>query len=147
MKRVQIDVAVGLFVLAAFAILMWGSIQIGALREWTGADGRRFVARFEDVSGLDEEAQVLVAGVPVGRVERLELEGRTARVTLRVESPSVRIPVDSQAAIRSRGLLGEKVVEIVPGESADLLEDGGVFIRTKEAADLDELVRSHAPSA
>jgi phospholipid/cholesterol/gamma-HCH transport system substrate-binding protein len=140
MKRVQTDVAVGLFVLAAFAILMWGSVQIGALRGWVGAEGKRVVARFHDVSGLDPEAEILIAGVPIGRVESLELEDHLARVTLRIEKRSVEIPVDSVVGIRSRGLLGERVVEIVPGSSDVLVHDGGVLARTEEAADIDQLV-------
>jgi phospholipid/cholesterol/gamma-HCH transport system substrate-binding protein len=134
------DVAVGLFVLSAFGILMWGSVQIGALRDWVGTDGRKVVVRFQNVAGLDEEAPVMVAGVPIGRVEHLQLEDRVARVVLRIEDPSVRIPADSIAAIRSRGLLGEKVVEIIPGRSSVLLEGGGVLTRAEEAADIDQLV-------
>jgi phospholipid/cholesterol/gamma-HCH transport system substrate-binding protein len=134
------DVAVGLFVLAAFGILMWGSVQIGALRDWVDTDGRKVVVRFQNVAGLDEEAPVMVAGVPIGRVEHLQLEDRVARVVLRIEDPSVRIPSDSIAAIRSRGLLGEKVVEIIPGRSTVLVEGGGVLTRAEEAADIDQLV-------
>jgi phospholipid/cholesterol/gamma-HCH transport system substrate-binding protein len=140
MKRTQVDVVVGLFVLAAFGMLMWGSVQIGALREWAGAPGDRLVVRFHNVSGLDKEAEVLIAGVPVGRVDRLDLEDDVARVTLRIEDPAVRIPVDSVAAIRSRGLLGEKIVEILPGRSPELIEGGGVLTRVEEAADIDQLV-------
>jgi phospholipid/cholesterol/gamma-HCH transport system substrate-binding protein len=140
MKRAQVDVAVGVFVLSVFGILMWGSVQLGALREWAGAAGTRISARFQDVSGLDKEAEVLIAGVPIGRVDHLGLEGDVARVTLRLEDPSVRIPVDSMAAIRSRGLLGEKVVEIVPGRAHEVLREGGVITHVEEAADIDRLV-------
>ncbi|MEE8558474.1 MAG: MlaD family protein [Myxococcota bacterium] len=147
MKRIPTDVAVGLFVLVAFGVLLWGSVQVGALRAWTGADGRRMIVRFQNVAGLDKEAQVLVAGVPVGRVDHLALENRVARVTLRIEDPDVRIPVDSLVAIRSRGLLGEKVIEIIPGRSAELLTSGGVLTRTEEAADIDQLVNRFAQIA
>jgi len=147
MKRIQTDVAVGLFVLVAFGVLLWGSAQIGALRAWTGADGRRMVVRFQNVAGLDKEAPVMVAGVPVGRVDQLALENRVARVTLRIEDPDVRIPADSIVAIRSRGLLGEKVIEIIPGKSSELLTSGGVLTRTEEAADVDQLVNRFAQIA
>jgi phospholipid/cholesterol/gamma-HCH transport system substrate-binding protein len=140
MKRAQTDVVVGIFVLVSFAILMWGSVQIGALRDWVDTEGRRVVVRFRNVAGLDEEAQVLIAGVPIGHVDHLQLEDRVARVVLRIEDPSVRIPFDSVAAIRSRGLLGEKVVEIIPGRSNVLLEGGGVLTRSEEAASIDQLV-------
>ena len=83
---------------------------------------------------------MVVAGVPVGSVERLALEGRTATVTLRIDEPSLEIPVDTLVSIRSKGLLGEKMVDLSPGQSDQLLEDGGVLTRTEEAADLDHLV-------
>jgi phospholipid/cholesterol/gamma-HCH transport system substrate-binding protein len=140
LNRTQTDIAVGLFVLVAFAVLMWGSVQVGAIRGWTGTEARRIVARFEDVSGLDEESEVLVAGVRVGRVERMELEGGQARVTIRVENDDLVVPVDSVVAIRSRGLLGEKVVEIVPGRSDLRIEDDGALASTQEATDLGQLV-------
>jgi phospholipid/cholesterol/gamma-HCH transport system substrate-binding protein len=140
MNRERIDIAVGAFVLAAFTIVMWGSLQLGVLREWTDRGGRTLVARFDDVSGLREQAHVVVAGVPVGRVERLALVGRSATVTLRIEEELLEIPVDTVASIRSKGLLGEKLVELAPGGSDQLLEDGGVLTRTEEAADLDHLV-------
>jgi phospholipid/cholesterol/gamma-HCH transport system substrate-binding protein len=140
LNRTQTDIAVGLFVLVAFAVLMWGSVQVGAIRGWTGTEARRIVARFEDVSGLDEESEVLVAGVRVGRVERMELEGGQARVTIRVENDDLVVPVDSVVAIRSRGLLGEKVVEIVPGRSDLRIEEDGALASTQEATDLGQLV-------
>jgi phospholipid/cholesterol/gamma-HCH transport system substrate-binding protein len=140
MSRERIDIAVGAFVLAAFTIVMWGSLQLGILRDWTDSGGRTFLARFDDVSGLREQAHVVVAGVPVGRVERLALVGRSATVTLRIEESSLEIPVDTVASIRSKGLLGEKLLDLTPGASAQLLEDGGVLTRTEEAADLDHLV-------
>jgi phospholipid/cholesterol/gamma-HCH transport system substrate-binding protein len=140
MSRERIDIAVGAFVLAAFTIVMWGSLQLGILRDWTDPGGRTFLARFDDVSGLREQAHVVVAGVPVGRVERLALVGRSATVTLRIEESSLEIPVDTVASIRSKGLLGEKLLDLTPGASAQLLEDGGVLTRTEEAADLDHLV-------
>jgi phospholipid/cholesterol/gamma-HCH transport system substrate-binding protein len=140
MKRTQLDMVVGLFVLAAFALLMWGSMQIGALPGLFGEDGRRLLARFENVSGLDRETDVLIAGVPVGKVAEIELAGHEARVTLRIEDPELQIPVDSVVAIRSRGLLGERVLEILPGESDQMLVSGGAFTRTQAAADVDLLI-------
>lgn len=140
MKRTQLDMVVGLFVLAAFALLMWGSMQIGALPGLFGEEGRRLLARFENVSGLDRETDVLIAGVPVGKVAEIELAGHEARVTLRIEDPELQIPVDSVVAIRSRGLLGERVLEILPGESDQMLVSGGAFTRTQAAADVDLLI-------
>ncbi|MFQ5513687.1 MAG: MlaD family protein [Myxococcota bacterium] len=140
MNRSRAELVVGLFVLATFGLLMWGTLQIGALPGLFGREGRRLSARFENVAGLDRETDVLVAGVPVGKVDDIELDGHQARVILRIEKPDLELPIDSLVAIRSRGLLGEKVVEIVPGESGQMLSSGGHFTRTQAAADVDELL-------
>ena len=140
MKRSQLDLLVGLFVLSALALLMWSTMQIGALPGVFAKDGRMFLARFDNVGGLDLETDVLVAGVPVGKVAKIELVGHDARVSLRIEDPQLRIPIDSVLAIRSRGLLGERVIEILPGDSEQRLVSGGAFTRTRAAADIDLLI-------
>ena len=140
MKRARVDIVVGLFVLATFVLLMWGTAQIGALPGVFKEEGRELLARFDNVSGLDVETDVLLAGVPVGKVGKIELAGREARVTIRIEHPGLEIPVDSVVSIRSRGLLGERVLEIVPGESNQMLVAGGVFTRTRAAANIDVLI-------
>ncbi len=140
MKRSHLDLLVGLFVLSALALLMWSTMRIGALPGLSVKEGRMFLARFDNVGGLDLETDVLVAGVPVGKVAKIELEGHDARVTLRIEDPQLRIPIDSVVAIRSRGLLGERVLEILPGDSEQRLVSGGAFTRTQAAADIDLLI-------
>ncbi|MCZ6571104.1 MAG: MlaD family protein [Deltaproteobacteria bacterium] len=140
MKRSRLDLLVGLFVLSALALLMWSTMQVGALPGLFAKEGRMFLARFDNVGGLDLETDVLVAGVPVGKVAKIELEGHDARVTLRIEDPQLRIPIDSVVAIRSRGMLGERVLEILPGDSEQRLVPGGAFTRTQAAADMDLLI-------
>ncbi|MCH6563228.1 MAG: MCE family protein [Myxococcales bacterium] len=140
MKRSHLDLFVGLFVLSALALLMWSTMRIGALPGLFAKEGRMFLARFDNVGGLDLETDVLVAGVPVGKVAKIELVGHDARVTLRIEDPQLQIPIDSVVAIRSRGLLGERVLEILLGDSEQRLVSGGAFTRTQAAADIDLLI-------
>jgi phospholipid/cholesterol/gamma-HCH transport system substrate-binding protein len=140
MPRARLELLVGVFALAAFALLLFGTLRIGALRGLGAVGAPLLTARFEDVSGLSPESNVLIAGVPVGKIAAIDLEGKSARVAVRIEHPSVRVPVDSVAAIRTRGMLGERVLEIVPGTSPEFLEDGGVITRTREAADVDRLL-------
>jgi phospholipid/cholesterol/gamma-HCH transport system substrate-binding protein len=138
--RAKTDVAVGLFALGAFAILFWGTLRIGALRAYADADARTHEARFKDASGLSPESDVLIAGVRVGKVSAVELDGASAVVRLRITDRGARVPSDSTAAIRARGMLGERVLEIVPGEAADELPPGAAFARCEESADLGKLV-------
>src|SRR5688572_8930177 len=106
-------VKVGMFAtvcLVILAILIWQIEDINPFAE----KGRRIDALFDSVAGLDEKASVRVAGVRVGRVDGVGLDGRKARVTLVLEKP-MDLPQGTFARVANLGLLGEKYIEIVPG--------------------------------
>jgi phospholipid/cholesterol/gamma-HCH transport system substrate-binding protein len=131
---------VGLFVLAAFALLMWGTLRIRGAPDWLGPESVELIARFSDVSGLALDSDVVIAGVEVGRVSDISLERGAARVVLRIDSADLAIPVDSRVSVRSRGLLGERVLEIALGRSERSLPSGGVLTRTQSATDVDQFI-------
>jgi phospholipid/cholesterol/gamma-HCH transport system substrate-binding protein len=106
-------VKVGIFMTAALALLAW---LIFRVEDWSpaSAQGRRVDALFESVEGLDDKAAVRVAGVRVGRVDGIRLEGQRARVTLLL-TEDVELTVGAQARIASLGLLGDKFLQLDPG--------------------------------
>jgi phospholipid/cholesterol/gamma-HCH transport system substrate-binding protein len=113
-------VRVGIFVVGALAVLGYFILRIEDLRLLRG-DERRVEAIFDSVAGLDDKAAVRVAGVRVGRVDGIRLEGQRAHVTLLLEEP-VELRQGAEAAISNMGLLGDKYVELRPGrEAAPLL--------------------------
>ncbi|GAB3448529.1 MCE family protein [Phycicoccus ginsengisoli] len=73
----------------------------------------RVTAEFADVLDLVPQSSVKVDQVTVGSVEKIELNGWTARVTLRIPS-SVDLPDNAVAELRQTSLLGEKYVELAP---------------------------------
>jgi phospholipid/cholesterol/gamma-HCH transport system substrate-binding protein len=106
--RVGIVATAGLVVLA---LLIWKIEDINPFRE----GGRRVDAAFDSVAGLDDKAAVRVAGVRVGRVDGIRLEGKRARVTLLLDQP-VTLTEGAVARIANMGLLGDKYVELETGE-------------------------------
>jgi len=119
-------VKVGLFMTVALLVLGW---LILSVEDWRlfGAKGWRIDARFDSVVGLDDKAAVRMAGVRVGRVDGIRLEGRRARVSLLLDQP-VGLTEGSTAAISNQGLLGDKFVELRPGpEGAAPLAPGAVL--------------------
>lgn len=104
--------------------------------------------RFRDASKLAAGSPVVIAGVRVGFVERLSVEGDLARVWLQV-SPEIVLPADSWATKRADSLFGDGYVEIVPGGQSDgvaagatpLLRDGDVIARVAEGATTDQMLR------
>jgi phospholipid/cholesterol/gamma-HCH transport system substrate-binding protein len=84
-------------------------------------------ASFASVAGLDDKAAVRVAGVRVGRVDGIRLDGSRAMVTLLLEKP-VDLTEGATARIANMGLLGDKYVELVPGPAGGSpLAEGAVL--------------------
>ena len=114
---------VGTLGLVLLAWLIWKIEDINPFDE----EGRRVDAVFDSVAGLDDKSAVRVAGVRVGRVDGIRLQGKQARVTLLLEQP-VDLTEGSIARVANMGLLGDKYVELVPGPAGGrALPDGAVL--------------------
>jgi phospholipid/cholesterol/gamma-HCH transport system substrate-binding protein len=107
------SVRVGIFMAICLAILAALIIKVEDL-QLIGPTGKRVDAVFDQVAGLDDKAPVRVAGVRVGRVDGIHLDGHRARVTLLLES-KVDLAVGATARIATTSLLGDKYVELDPG--------------------------------
>ena len=101
-------------------------------------------AEFTDVLDLVPQSAVKVNDVTVGSVEKIWLDGWTARVRMRVSS-SVRLPDNATAAVQQSSLLGEKFVALAApvGEAGQgELGDGDVIPleRTRRSVEVEELL-------
>jgi phospholipid/cholesterol/gamma-HCH transport system substrate-binding protein len=110
----------------------------------TGDNPYRVTVDFADVLDLVPQASVRVNDVPVGNVERISLNGFTARVTLKLKR-EVTLPDNAVANIRQTSLLGEKFVSLSApaGEGArGQLSDGDVIplSRTSRSVELEEVL-------
>jgi phospholipid/cholesterol/gamma-HCH transport system substrate-binding protein len=116
----------------------------------SGSDGYSLWARFRDASGLVDKSRVVIAGLTIGEIIDRRLDGKFARVTVRVRKDT---QIWSNAAIfkKSSSLLGEFYLEIDPGspQSVDskgvvqdnrLLEDGDEIPRVIEATSVADLI-------
>jgi phospholipid/cholesterol/gamma-HCH transport system substrate-binding protein len=106
-------IKVGIFAticLVALALLVW---KIEDINPFT-TKGQHIDAVFRSVAGLDDKASVRVAGVKVGHVDGVGLQGTSARITIALERP-LPLTVGTTARIANLGLLGEKYVELIPG--------------------------------
>jgi phospholipid/cholesterol/gamma-HCH transport system substrate-binding protein len=82
---------------------------------------------------------VEIAGVEVGRVKNITLDEYQAKVQLQIES-KVKIPEDAIASIKTKGLIGEKYIEITPGGSDSIIKSGGKIRDTQPPFDLEKAV-------
>lgn len=140
MRRVDLEVVVGLFLIVGVFALGWISIRLGQMQV-LGMSGYRVYADFASVGGLKEGASVEIAGVKIGRVEKISLVDYQARVTMRIDD-GVKLQEDTIASIKTKGLIGEKFMRLSPGGSDAIIPAGGVIRETEPPVDLEELIGS-----
>ena len=138
MKRFNLEVAVGLFVVLGLCALAYLSVRLGQLEMGRG-NTYDLLAVFPTVAGLREGATVEIAGVQVGRVQDIKLADYAAAVTLRIDK-QVQLQEDAIASIRTRGLIGEKFVRITPGGSDHILTAGGRLREVEPPIDIESLI-------
>jgi phospholipid/cholesterol/gamma-HCH transport system substrate-binding protein len=133
------DFVVGLFVLIGLGSIGYLSIKMGGLY-YSGPAGFKLTATFDEVGDLKPRAAVVIAGVKVGRVVSIHLDADLrARCELDVD-PSLGLDIETEAAIRTAGLLGEKFVALEPGGEDEMLESGDEISRTVSALSIENLV-------
>ena len=138
MKRLDLELAVGLFILAGILCLGYLSIRLAKM-EVLGGEGYRIYAIFSDTGGLKEGSSVVIAGVEVGRVKEITIEDYEAKVALSL-SREIQIQEDAIASIKTKGLIGEKYIQITPGGSEEIIKPGGLIIETQPAIDIEGLI-------
>jgi phospholipid/cholesterol/gamma-HCH transport system substrate-binding protein len=143
LRRARIGLAVRLTSFVAVTGLLTVVIGMQIARVDT-AGGWHATATFDDASGLREGDQVKIAGAPVGRVDEVEVVDGKARVAFTVRD-SVTVPADSEAAIRWRDAMGQRVVYLLPGRSTAKMRDGAHITRTRAAADSSALLDQLGP--
>jgi phospholipid/cholesterol/gamma-HCH transport system substrate-binding protein len=109
----------------------------------------RTYAKFRDGSRLAAGSPVVIAGVRVGVIEKLTIEGRLARVDMRLQD-GLDLPVDSFATRRADSLFGDSYVEIIPAggdegaETARRMKSGDPIAHVIEGSSTDALLRGMA---
>lgn len=134
---------VGLVMLIALAVLGYFILRIEDISLSRSSTRREVKAIFDDVSGLDDESAVRIAGVRKGHVTGIKVRpDGTAEVTMTVDD-DVPLHADAQAKVASLGLLGEKYIELDPGTGSSpvLSPKQTVTIRGSQPASFDEVTQ------
>jgi phospholipid/cholesterol/gamma-HCH transport system substrate-binding protein len=141
MRKFNLELAVGLFMVAGMVCLAYLTIKLGKL-EVFGEKGYEIQAIFSSSGGLKTGSSVVIAGVDVGRVKQVILVDYQARVVM-VIPMDLKIQEDAIASIKTKGLIGEKYVEISPGGLEKSLEPGGIIRDTQPPVDLEQLISKY----
>jgi len=141
MRRSALDVAVGVFLLIGILALGWLSVRLGRV-DLFSSPGYVIFADFPSVGGLKAGSSVEIAGVEIGRVDRITLSDYQARVAMTIRG-DVKLQEDTIASIKTRGLIGEKFIKINPGGSEKLIKPNGKITEVEPPVDIEELISKY----
>lgn len=141
----SVELTAGLFMLLGLAALLFLAFEATDVGGFGGEGSYRVSARFSNVGDLKPRAPVAVAGVNIGIVERIDLEPDSleALVTMSINARYNELPNDTSASIYTKGVLGDKYVELEPGGSPEFLQDGDELFLAQSAVVLEELVSKY----
>ncbi|MGH3356420.1 MAG: MCE family protein [Nocardioidaceae bacterium] len=144
-KTVSATVRLAIFMVVttlatSLLVITIGNVTFGA--------EKTYEAVFSDVTGLNTGDDIRIAGVKVGTVEEVEIEGRDlARVGFTVDADTM-LDRSTNARIRYRNLVGQRYIELAQGAGpSGVLEEGSTIPlpRTDPALDLTVLFNGFEP--
>jgi phospholipid/cholesterol/gamma-HCH transport system substrate-binding protein len=121
--RSRNPVIIGAVSLAVITVLILGAFRAQDLPLIGGGD--TYYAAFSESGGLKANDEVRIAGVRVGKVEKVELAGDHVRVTFRVKTDSA-FGAETAASIRIKTLLGAMYLALEPAGSGQLRADAEI---------------------
>jgi phospholipid/cholesterol/gamma-HCH transport system substrate-binding protein len=154
--RERNPVIVGAVSLAVIMVMILAAFRAQDLPLIGGGD--TYYAAFSESGGLKANDEVRIAGVRVGKVEKVELDGDHVRVTFRVEN-GADFGGDTRAAIKVKTLLGAMYLSLEPAGAGQLSEGSEIPVdhtsspydvvdafsglaETSEQIDTDQLAKS-----
>lgn len=146
-KRSINNVKLGLFVVAGLLFLIVMLYMIGRDQNLFS---RNMVlrARFTNASGLVAGNNVRYAGIQVGTVKKVKLVNDTTVEVVMLVDQQYRnnIHKNALASITTEGLIGNRIVSIIPGKGDAAIVDDGDLIAVKKIVTTDELLETLSQS-
>ncbi|MDR3089375.1 MAG: outer membrane lipid asymmetry maintenance protein MlaD [Desulfobulbaceae bacterium] len=144
MKQSNIELWVGLFILAGCFAFCYLAFNLGEVNILNNSKMMTIKAEFDNISGVKKGSSVQIAGVPVGTVTRVILDASNlAEVSMEIDK-TLKIPTDSVASVKSQGIIGDKYIKITLGGETELLQEGGELVETESAVDIESLISKFA---
>jgi len=129
----RLGIFVAVTILAAILIVeMLGNLS------WLRG-GKEVSALFTSAQDLKEGAVVKMAGVEIGKVEKIELADQKVRIIMKLHSDA-RVKTDSKATIRFTGLMGQNFVSLSFGGLDSPVADNGTQLESIEQPDLNAVM-------
>jgi phospholipid/cholesterol/gamma-HCH transport system substrate-binding protein len=141
MSKGKLELGVGVFVLIGLTCLIYLAVHLGKMEVF--GKGYQVSASFDNISGLRTGAAVEVAGVAVGRVERIQVTpDHRAQLTLSINHDII-LKEDAIASIRTKGIIGDKYIKLSPGYAENTILPGGKIRETESAMEWEEIISQY----
>ncbi len=128
---------VGLFFLVALIIL---AFVIELVEDWDPFRQQHdYYTQFQSAVGLKSGDPVRMAGVEIGKIEQIRIEGLQVRVDFKVDA-TTEIRMDSIASIRQMNLLGGQFLGLNFGSLSESVLPPGSEIESVEGTNIDQLI-------
>ena len=137
-----VELSVGSFMVMGIVALVLMAFRVSGLSLDTAGDTYTLKARFQNLGGLTERSKVSMAGVTIGKVTKIYLDNEyyEAVVEMEINKSMDTLSTDTNAAILTAGLLGEKYIGLQVGGELDNLKDGDWIVDTQSAVVLEDLI-------
>lgn len=141
----SVELTAGLFMLLGLGALLFLALEATDVGGYGEQGSYKITARFTNIGDLKPRAPVAVAGVNIGTIESITLEPESfeAVVNMTIDARFNQLPTDTSASIYTKGVLGDKYVELEPGGSLEYLQDGDELFLAQSAVVLEELVSKY----
>ncbi|MDA3933087.1 MAG: outer membrane lipid asymmetry maintenance protein MlaD [Gammaproteobacteria bacterium] len=144
-SRHTVELTAGLFMLLGLAALLFLALEATDVGNYSAGKSYQIKARFTNIGDLKTRAPVAMAGVTIGDVKSINLDPVTyeAEVVMNIDAKYGALPTDTAAGIYTKGILGDKYIELDPGGSPDMLQDGDMLFITNSAVILEKLISKY----
>ncbi|AHC73854.1 acetyl-CoA carboxylase subunit A [Candidatus Endolissoclinum faulkneri L5] len=138
LSKYVVETLMGAIVLAIAGMFLF---YVYTVSQFSTRNEYDVIAHFTTVGGLKPGSDVRISGLKIGTVSRQSLDSKTylAKVTLSINN-SIKLPVDTSAAISIDGLFGNNYVNLVPGGDKKILKPGERIEITQEAIDFVQMM-------
>jgi phospholipid/cholesterol/gamma-HCH transport system substrate-binding protein len=100
-----------------------------------------YIAKFNDIDGLSVGSEVKLGGVIVGKLIEVRIDEKSYKVIVKLSIlDKYKIPDDSILSVGTNGLIGEKYLRILIGNSDNFLVNDAEIEFTQSALNLENLI-------
>jgi phospholipid/cholesterol/gamma-HCH transport system substrate-binding protein len=137
-----------LFALSCIGLLLFLWVSFGGTLPFR-AQGYRFSVLLPESDSIQNQGDVRIAGVSVGKVVGVNLDGPDTRAVIQMDDQYAPIHRNAHITVRLKSLLDEVYLEMTPGtNSAPVLPDGGTIPASQVTTNvgLDQILNTFTPS-